>query len=88
VDSGEAREILDAELAGFDRRSYDELVSLIGTPTETRTVEGRAGGRYQLETLVVWDADEGGDVRVISSVDDGGWRAFLPLTSSILKGSA
>jgi len=36
----------------------------------------------------VWDADEGGDVRVISSVDDGRWRAFLPLISSILKGSA
>jgi len=44
VDSDEAREILDAELAGFDRRSYDELVSLIGTQRrQERSKDARAG---------------------------------------------
>ena len=76
MDREEARAILDAELAAIDSRSYEELVSLIGAPTETRTVEGPAGGSYRLELLVVWDDDDRGDVRVIGSIDDGGWRAI------------
>jgi hypothetical protein len=88
VDNEEARVILDAELADFDKRSYDELVSLIGVPKVTKTVEGRPSRRYQVETRVVWDAKKGGDVRVLGRIDDGGWRAFLPLSTSILKSPA
>ena len=27
----------------------------------------------------------GGNVRVIGSIDDGGWRAFVPLSDSFIK---
>ena len=86
MDNEEARAILDAELAEFEKRSYHELVSLIGEPKVTKTIEGHAGVQYQLETHVVWDAREGEDVRVLGAIDDGGWRAFLPMARSILKG--
>jgi len=33
---------------------------------------------------VVWDAQENGPLRVIVSIDDGGWRAFAPLTGDDL----
>jgi hypothetical protein len=32
-----------------------------------------------------WDSAPNGDVRVIGCVDDGGWRAFLPLSDSFIK---
>ena len=88
MDSDEARAILNAELAEFEKRSYDVLVSLIGQPKATKTIAGRAGAQYQLDTRVVWDSREGGDVRVLGGIDDGGWRAFLPMAGSILKSRA
>jgi len=33
---------------------------------------------------VFWDDSVGGDIRVIGSLDDGGIRAFFPLTMSLL----
>jgi len=38
----------------------------------------------KLEILIRWDGKRGGDVRVMGSIDDGGWRAFLPLCSDLL----
>jgi hypothetical protein len=32
----------------------------------------------------VWDDRTGGDLRVIGSIDDGGWRAFRPLSSDFI----
>jgi hypothetical protein len=87
VDKEEARELLEAELAAFDVRSYEELAALVGAAKETKTVAGRNGASYQLETRVVWDDHVGGVVRVIGCIDDVGWRVFLPLTSSTLQGS-
>ena len=34
---------------------------------------------YQIEIQVFWDDKPKGDVRVAGSIDDGGWRAYLPL---------
>jgi len=33
----------------------------------------------------LWDGDQGGDVCVVGSVDDAGWRAFVPITRSFIK---
>jgi hypothetical protein len=32
-----------------------------------------------------WDGERGGNVRVISTIDDGGLRAFVPLSDSFIK---
>jgi len=33
---------------------------------------------------VFWDGRPGGDIRVLASIDDGGWRAFFPLTETLV----
>jgi hypothetical protein len=40
---------------------------------------------YQIEIEVFWDNQRGGNVRVMGSIDDGGWRAFMPLTRDFIK---
>jgi hypothetical protein len=40
---------------------------------------------YQLEFSVVWDGRPGGDVHVLGAIDDGRWRAFVPLTRDFIK---
>jgi hypothetical protein len=37
-----------------------------------------------LEIQIQWDNNPGGDVRVMGAIDDGGWRAFLPLSSDLI----
>ena len=33
-----------------------------------------------------WDGRRGGDIRVIGLIDDGGWRAFIPLSEGFITG--
>ena len=47
-------------------------------------VVGEDGNSYQLEVEAIWDIARDEDVRVIVSVDDGGWRAFKPLTQDFV----
>jgi len=80
----EAKELLALELAKYRQRSYDELVKLIKTPAPCVTVSGVSKATYQIEVNAHWDAEPAGDVRVVGSIDDGGWRAFLPLSDSFI----
>jgi hypothetical protein len=75
--------LIDAWLKELRRRPYGDLVLLMGD-TQTKEVTGEDGKQYQLEVQVFWDSKKGGDVRVIVSGDDGGWRAFRPLTSDFV----
>ncbi len=51
---------------------------------ERAELRGASGTEYQVETPFQWDARPAGAVRIIVSVDDGGLRAFAPLTPSVL----
>jgi hypothetical protein len=75
----EAKWLLLRSLAAYRKHDYDDLRALVG---ETQTVEriGSSGTEYALEFNFVWDAKPGGNIRVLASIDDGRWRAFLPLT--------
>jgi hypothetical protein len=42
---------------------------------------------YQVEIQFVWDDRAGGNVRVLGSIDDGGWHAWVPVSRSFLKSS-
>ena len=44
---------------------------------------GESGRSYQGDVQVVWDDKPAGAIRVMASIDDGGWRAFVPLTESM-----
>lgn len=47
-------------------------------------VKGASGTDYQVDVQVVWDGEAHGNIRVIGSIDDGGWRAVVPLTDAFL----
>ena len=49
-------------------------------------VVGPSGSQYQVEITGFWDDRKAGNLRVIVTIDDGGWRAFMPLTTGFIVG--
>ena len=78
-----AQALIDSWIEELRKRSYGDLVLLMGDP-QTREVTGSDGKAYQLEAQVFWDGNKGGNLRVMVSGDDGGWRAFILLTSDFI----
>ena len=74
----EALSALTKEASRFIGRSYAELAQMIGKPA---TAEH---GKYQVEVTAHWDDKPNGTLRLIFAVDDGGLRAFMPLTRGTL----
>lgn len=83
VEKREARSILQEFLDELRKRPYSDLAKLIGD-SQQREIAGKSGTRYQVEIQAVWDDKREGNLRVLASIDDGGWRAFVPLTDSFI----
>jgi len=83
MDKTEAKRILTEQLERYRKRSYAELTQLINQP-ETFTVREDSGTKYGLEFEAVWDHEPGKDLRVIGSIDDGGWHALSPLSDDFI----
>jgi len=79
----EAGAILAEQLERYRSKAYAELMTFTGD-LEVYEVTGPSGHRYQIEIEVMWDHKPGNDVRVVASIDDGGWSAFCPLSQSFL----
>jgi hypothetical protein len=87
MDKALALAILGKELAAFREKSYSELVSMIDRePNQSEERSAPSGALYYVEMQVFWDDKPGGDVRVMGSIDDGGLRAFVPLSVSFVMG--
>jgi hypothetical protein len=83
MDKSEAHKILGEQLARFG--SYTELVSLVESGrVENFEVRGESGAKYQVEIQFFWDDKRRHIIRVVGSIDDGGIRAFVPLTQTSL----
>lgn len=78
-----AHELIYARLQRLRALSYAELIAMVGR-CEITEIVGHDGRQYQLQTQVCWDGRDGGNVRVIVSADDGGWRALIPLTEDFI----
>jgi hypothetical protein len=83
MDREEALSLLDAKLDGYRKLTYDQLAARVGDE-EFPEVTGPSGAEYQIEIQIIWDGKPGGDVRVLAAIDDGGWRAFMPLSADLL----
>lgn len=81
----EALRVLEQELNAFRGESYEELAARINPGPIVSERTGQNSTVYQLEIQVVWDGPKGGNVRAIGSVDDGSWRALVPITRSFIK---
>jgi hypothetical protein len=87
MDKTEARQVLEDFLGELKQKSYAELQAFLSNPAciERR---GPSGITYQIEYEAVWDFREGGDLRLIASIDDGGFMSsLLPMTSGFLISS-
>jgi hypothetical protein len=84
VDKDEARRLALARIAELRQLGWSELRDRYLQRPETVEVGGPSGTRYQVETQAFWDRGTEGDLRVMVSVDDGGWRAFVPLGESFI----
>ena len=83
MNKAEAKSILSRELRAFASRPYNELAGSISHP-DVKNIVSESGVGYQIEINVLWDSQPEEDLRIIGSIDDGGWRAFLPLTASLI----
>ena len=83
MDPIEALGVLSVEAMKFAGRSHAELSSLIDEPVHLQVV-GPGGSEFQVEVSAAWDDNPGQTLRLFFSVDDGGVRAFVPLTRGAL----
>jgi hypothetical protein len=85
MDKVEAGALLQQRVRNLRAQSYKSLQAFI--EPVTIEVEGPSGAGYQLEVQAFWDDEEGGNLRVIASIDDMGLRALSPMSDDFIKAS-
>jgi hypothetical protein len=85
MDTREAERIMSDCLEAIREEPYDVLSRRVGARSDSQEVRGAKGTAYQLVVEYFWDEKRGGPVRVVAAIDDGGLRAFRPLTMSFIK---
>jgi hypothetical protein len=76
MNQDEARTVLAQQINLYRRKRYGELLYLLETP-DGLTVIAPSGETYNIEIGAVWDDREQMNLRVMGSIDDGGWRALV-----------
>lgn len=86
MDKREAKAILRDRLQHLKQFPYAELRRRVLDPAccEHGEVMGSSGVTYQFSVQAFWDDKKEGRIRVMASIDDGGWRAFLPMTDDFI----
>jgi len=82
----EATNIIRNQLLKFRHKTYAELRQLVQTRMPTAVIAGASGTEYQVAIQVHWDGKRDGNIRVLGLIDDGGWRAFVPLSECFIIG--
>jgi hypothetical protein len=60
-----------------------QLVELINVPKNI-TVQAPSGTKYQIEFNVFYDSGKQQNLRIFGSIDEGGWRAMMPLAKTLI----
>jgi hypothetical protein len=79
----EALAVLQGQLQPWRKRSWVQLREEVGSSHRFEAT-AESGTEYQGEVQVFWDAEPDGAIRVMASIDDGGWRALVPLTEDFI----
>jgi hypothetical protein len=85
MDKAEVQRLISTELEAYRAKTYKELVSLIGSEPITYDVTGSDGTKYQIEIEAAWDNEPNGNIRILGSIDDGGFRSFCPMSDDFIK---
>jgi hypothetical protein len=84
MDKVEAKNMLEEFLDGLKNWSREELLGFLENPVCLEKT-GKSGTVYQIEYEAVWDSEPGQTLRIIASIDDGGFLSvFKPLTADFL----
>ena len=84
MDRAEALQIAETVLDRLRRRPYDRLVAELLREPEVEEIAGPSGATYYVEVEVIWDDWKKRHLRVMVAIDDGGWRAFSPLSTDFI----
>jgi hypothetical protein len=88
VNDEEAKRILNGVVAALRREPYGTLVARYLDESDGYAVVAESGVEYQVEVQAFWDSPRRpGNLRVMISIDDGGWRAFHPLSTDFIVAS-
>ena len=71
-------------LADYRTRSYEFWLQRVEGDPICFEFHAKNGVDCQVEISVFWDDRPDADIRVIFSIDDGGRRAFLPVTDCFI----
>ena len=85
MNNREAIALIEQELAVLRNEPYEQLVSRRSAESVEFERVGPSGVKYQVEIQVFWDDRPGGNIRVLGCIDNGGWRAFVPLSRDFIK---
>jgi hypothetical protein len=77
-----ANPLIDAEWRRLLELPYSELIKLVAARESKEVVEDSI--TYRVEIEAIWDDARNKDVKVIVSVDDGGWSGLGPLTADFV----
>ena len=83
MNKDEARALLDESLGRYRKLGYRSLQRLLDEQ-DVFEVTGPSGARYQVEIHGLWDRRADGNLRILGSIDDGAWRALVPVTSDFI----
>jgi hypothetical protein len=82
MDKAEARALLAQVVDELRHRSRSELLALF--EPECRELTGPSGRWYQVEAESFWDDKAENNLRVLACIDDGGWRAGIPVCDDFI----
>jgi hypothetical protein len=84
MDTVAAKKVLNAWLAKLRAVPYKELAARVDSVTNDEVARDSERS-WQVEVQVLWDDEPNGNIRVTASIDDGGLRAFVPMTDGFVK---
>jgi hypothetical protein len=84
MNTKEARTILSEVMREYQVKEYSYWENAIPESPLVFEKTGASGVDYQIEIEVLWDGRDSRVIRVIFSIDDGGLRAFVPMTDDFL----
>ncbi len=80
----EATKILEEVLSNFKSKSFSDLQEMVGESPVMKEITSESGAEYQIEVIAYWDSKQGGDIRVLGSIDDMAQSDYDPLLKSFI----
>jgi len=89
MNNEEAKKLLRVAIQKYRDKTYSELELLVESDLKLQhshheEIKIKNSAQYQIQITAIWDDKKKKNIRVIGTIDDGGWRAFIPLTEDFI----